>query len=136
MKRTRLQRRLRRTWLAAPHPDDIPKALGRSAVSKGPERDRAILSKVHAFPCLICGRYGVEAHHIRECFPATMGKRISDRYTVPLCRVHHRELHEGAKAFWARNEIDPVAWCEAHLGDAPEHGALDGAADKGPVRSP
>ena len=39
--------------------------------------------------CYICGRWGVEAHHI---FFGTANRKLSDKYglVVPLCKEHHR----------------------------------------------
>jgi hypothetical protein len=35
---------------------------------------------------------------------------VSDEFTVPICRVHHRELHRTGDeaAWWARLNIDPL----------------------------
>jgi hypothetical protein len=34
-----------------------------------------------------------EAHHIRFAQPRALGRKVSEEYTVPICRLHHRELH-------------------------------------------
>lgn len=89
-----------------------------------PVRDPKHLAFVRTLPCLICGAYGVDAHHIRAFQPRTMGKRVGDDSTVPLCRACHDELHRGKEeAFWAQRmpQIDPLgtAWClYQHTGDA------------------
>jgi hypothetical protein len=35
---------------------------------------------------------------------------VSDEFTVPVCRVHHRELHrtDDEAAWWRRLNIDPL----------------------------
>jgi hypothetical protein len=35
---------------------------------------------------------------------------VSDEFTVPVCRVHHRELHRSGNeaAWWERLKIDPL----------------------------
>jgi hypothetical protein len=35
---------------------------------------------------------------------------VSDEFTVPLCRVHHRELHRQGdeRAWWTKFNIDPL----------------------------
>ena len=40
-----------------------------------------------------------------------MGRKVSDEFTVPLCRTHHREIHSFGDevAWWERHAIDPVA---------------------------
>ena len=74
-------------------------------------RDRAHLRFVSAQPCLICGRRPSDAHHLRFAQPRALGRRVSDEYTVPLCRSHHRALHRHGDevAWWETNKVDPVA---------------------------
>jgi putative transposase len=39
-----------------------------------------------------------------------MGRRVSNEFTVPVCRVHHRELHRSGDeaAWWRKLNIDPL----------------------------
>ena len=39
-----------------------------------------------------------------------MGRKVSDRFTVPVCRLHHRELHRrgNERVWWRRQGIDPL----------------------------
>ena len=61
-------------------------------------------------PCLVCGRVPSDPHHLTFTQPRAMGRRVSDEFTVPVCRVHHRELHLSGDeaAWWAKLNIDPV----------------------------
>ena len=34
-----------------------------------------------------------DPHHLRFAQPRALGLKVSDEFTVPLCRGHHRELH-------------------------------------------
>jgi ERF superfamily len=63
-----------------------------------------------AQPCVVCGRTPSEAHHIRFAQPRAVGRKVSDEYTVPVCRLHHRDLHTyGDEAsWWAAVSIDPL----------------------------
>ena len=74
-------------------------------------RDKAHLKFVGSQPCLICARSPADAHHLKFSQPRAMGRKVSDEFTVPLCRTHHRDIHsfgdEGA--WWERRAIDPVA---------------------------
>jgi hypothetical protein len=74
-------------------------------------RDRVHLRFVSAQPCLICGRRPSDAHHLRFAQPRALGRRVSDEYTVPLCRSHHRALHRCGDevAWWKICGVDPVA---------------------------
>jgi hypothetical protein len=74
-------------------------------------RDKAHLKFVASQPCLICGRNPADAHHLRFAQPRAMGLKVSDEFTVPLCRTHHRDNHSSGDevAWWERRAIDPVA---------------------------
>jgi hypothetical protein len=56
-------------------------------------RDREHVKLVAKQPCLICGRCPADAHHLRYAQPPALGRKVSDEFTVPLCRGHHREAH-------------------------------------------
>ncbi|HEY5411662.1 MAG TPA: Rad52/Rad22 family DNA repair protein, partial [Caulobacteraceae bacterium] len=74
-------------------------------------RDRDHLRFVSARPCLVCGRTGAQAHHLRFCQPRAMGLKVSDEWTVPLCFTHHRALHDvgNEEAWWAEKGVDAKA---------------------------
>jgi hypothetical protein len=85
------------------------------------ERDRDHLRFVAAQPCLVCGRTPSDPHHIKFAEQVAMGRRVSDRFTVPICRLHHRELHRrgNERAWWQKQAIDPLViaaslWAETH----------------------
>lgn len=64
-------------------------------------RDPAHLKYVASLPCLICGRTPSHAHHLRFVQPRSLGSKPSDEWTIPLCPIHHRSLHDaGRKAEW------------------------------------
>ena len=73
-------------------------------------RDRAHLRFVSAQPCLVCGRRPSDPHHLRFAQPRALGRRVSDEFTVPLCRSHHRALHRHGDeaAWWQSNKVDAV----------------------------
>ena len=73
-------------------------------------RDKEHCKFVATQPCVVCGRTPSEAHHIRFAQPRAIGRKVSDEYTVPVCRLHHRELHSyGDEAsWWAAVSIDPL----------------------------
>jgi hypothetical protein len=39
-----------------------------------------------------------------------LGRKVSDEFTVPLCRGHHREVHSWGDeaAWWNKASIDPT----------------------------
>jgi ERF superfamily len=75
------------------------------------ERDREHLKFVAAQPCLVCGRTPSDAHHIKFVEQRAMGRKVSDRFTVPVCRLHHRELHRrgNEQAWWDGRGIEPLS---------------------------
>ena len=85
------------------------------------ERDREHLKFVASQPCLLCGRTPSDAHHIKFAEQRAMGRKVGDRFTVPLCRLHHRELHRRGNeaAWWEGQGIDPLGiaatlWNKTH----------------------
>ena len=73
-------------------------------------RDKEHCKFVARQACVVCGRAPAEAHHLRFAQPRALGRKVSDEYTVPVCRLHHRELHRyGDEAsWWAGVNVDPV----------------------------
>ena len=73
-------------------------------------RDKDHCKFVATRPCVVCGRTPAEAHHIGFAQPRALGRKVSDEYTVPVCRLHHRELHRyGDEAsWWAGVNVDPL----------------------------
>jgi hypothetical protein len=47
---------------------------------------------------------------LRFAQPRALGRKVSDEFTVPVCRVHHRELHRhGDEAtWWQKIKINPL----------------------------
>ena len=87
-------------------------------------RDKAHLRFVASQPCLVCGRQPSDPHHLRFAQPRALGLKVSDEFTVPLCRGHHRQLHQaGNEVIWWDNlKINalPVAkelWERSHAKD-------------------
>jgi hypothetical protein len=73
-------------------------------------RDREHLRFVAKQPCLVCGREPSDPHHLRFAQPHGLAQKVSDEFTVPLCRVHHRDLHRASKEinWWSRLGIEPL----------------------------
>jgi len=84
-------------------------------------RDRDHIRHVIKQPCLICGQRPSDPHHLRFVQSRALGRRVSDEFTVPLCRTHHREVHRSGNeaAWWTNVGIDPTIaaralWLETH----------------------
>ena len=74
-------------------------------------RNKAHLAFVATQPCLVCQRTPCDAHHLKFAQPKAMGRKVSDEFTVPLCRAHHNELHRNTNepAWWANFKIAPLS---------------------------
>jgi hypothetical protein len=84
-------------------------------------RDKDHLKFVSTQRCLICERQPSDAHHIRFAQLRALGRKVSDEFTVPLCRTHHREIHHcGDEAtWWTKHRLDPLIiasalWRQTH----------------------
>jgi len=84
-------------------------------------RDRDHIRHVIKQPCLVCGRRPSDPHHLRFAQSRALGCKVSDEFTVPLCRGHHRELHRhGDEAgWWQKLGLDPnkaarALWLKTH----------------------
>ena len=73
-------------------------------------RDKAHLKFVASQACLICGRQPSDPHHVRFAQPRAIGMKVSDEFTVPLCRGHHRQLHQAGNevTWWEGYRIRPL----------------------------
>jgi hypothetical protein len=84
-------------------------------------RDKVHLKFVASQPCLVCGRQPTDPHHLRFAQPRAIGLKVSDEFTVPLCRGHHRQLHQAGneEAWWEALKINALEtakqlWEQSH----------------------
>jgi hypothetical protein len=117
-------------------PEQPTNRIDKSALTIGEPkrlRDKGHLRFVASHPCLVCGRQPSDPHHLRFAQPRALGLKVSEEFTVPLCRDHHRQLHQAgnevawwhdldikalevAKRLWDESRIkaDPAATQESH----------------------
>src|SRR5258706_13125301 len=104
-----------------PAPSHLP--LPPSKIASGPRidkadlsfgaerrfRDKAHLQFVASQPCLICGRQPSHAHHLTFAQSRGLSMKVSDEYTVPLCVLHHDDVHRNGPepAWWGKRGMDP-----------------------------
>ena len=84
-------------------------------------RDRDHIRFVAKHACLICDRQPSDAHHLRFAQSSALGRKVSDEFTVPLCRGHRREVHRcgDEPAWWLKVQINPTVnarelWLTTH----------------------
>jgi hypothetical protein len=89
-----------------PHRNSAVRALGKTVRLRDKEHRKFVSRQA----CLVCGRTPSDPHHLRFIQPRALGHRVSDEFTVPVCRTHHRELHRQGDeaAWWDKVHIDPL----------------------------
>ena len=116
-------------------------------------RNKEHLRFVAQQACLVCGRKPSDPHHLRFTQPRALGRKVSDEFVAPLCRIHHRAVHRVSDepAWWKQAGIDPVRvarklWRSTRLNEGSLRSSLrtepagmdaalksDGAAGKAPA---
>jgi DNA recombination protein Rad52 len=116
-------------FAAAKRNDAIQNVTQKASISQPPRGEAAKIEKsvltigqprrirckehlryVATQPCAICGRTPSHAHHIRYAQPRGLGIKVSDEFTVPVCAIHHRDIHTTTKErdWWQERKIDPL----------------------------
>jgi hypothetical protein len=132
-----------RQKIGAPQAKAARPKIDKSVLTLGePKRIRCKehLRFVASQPCLICGRTPSHAHHVRYAQSKGLSLKVSDEFTVPLCAIHHHNIHTTGKEreWWQERNIDPLrvanrlwragrgrypAVAEANLAEVPEERA-------------
>jgi DNA recombination protein Rad52 len=99
--------------IVPPSPDLLPGQIDKSVLTIAEPRrlrDKSHLRFVASHPCLVCGRQPSDPHHLRFAQPRALGLKVSDEFTVPLCRDHHQQLHQAGNevAWWHDLDIKPL----------------------------
>ena len=100
------------------HPKELPR-----------KRSKAHLLFVRDQPCLVCQQTPCDAHHLKFAQPRALSRKVSDEFTVPLCRAHHQELHRhgNERAWWANLQIAPAPVAQDLWAASPVHDPADTA---------
>ncbi|WOH56028.1 ERF family protein [Bradyrhizobium sp. BWC-3-1] len=87
------------------------------------KRSKAHLLFVRGQSCLVCQRTPCDAHHLKFAQPTALGRKVSDEFTVPLCRAHHQELHRqgNERAWWSNLQISPLPIAQELWAASPVH---------------
>jgi hypothetical protein len=80
--------------------------FGESKRIRCKERLRFVASQ----PCLICGRSPSHGRHVRYAQSKGLSLKVSDEFIVPLCAIHHHNIHTTGKEheWWQERSIDPL----------------------------
>jgi hypothetical protein len=98
------------------------------------KRNKAHLTFVRGQPCLICKQTPSDAHHLKFAQPRALGRKVSDEFTVPLCRPHHQALHRHGNepAWWANLQISPLPVAGELWASSPVQGIANAPAPHRP----
>ena len=80
-------------------------------------RSKEYLAYIRTLECCVCRRMPVEPHHVGA---GGVGLKGSDFTAVPLCRTHHREVHDAGQQTFQERYVrfsDVIAtvlvdWCD------------------------
>ncbi|MCW2255115.1 hypothetical protein M2263_001206 [Providencia alcalifaciens] len=67
------------------------------------------LQWVKSQPCCVCNAIADDAHHIIGHGQGGIGTKAHDLFTIPLCRIHHSELHKDPKE-WEREHGSQIVF--------------------------
>ncbi|WP_448044753.1 ERF family protein [Bradyrhizobium liaoningense] len=99
------------------------------AFPKEPTRKRSKdhLAFIRSQVCLVCQKTPADAHHLKFAQPRSLGRKVSDEFTVPLCRSHHQSLHRhgNERAWWANLQIAPLPIAKELWDASPIHPTND-----------
>jgi DNA recombination protein Rad52 len=117
------------TSIVPPSSDLLPVQIDKSVLAIAEPkriRDKVHLRFVASQACVICGRQPSDPHHLRFAQPRALGLKVSDEFTVPLCRGHHRQLHQAGNevAWWGKLQINALEmaktlWEQSHAKPEP-----------------
>jgi hypothetical protein len=103
------------TLLAEALLDGEAETLTRTMIEKASDGDTTVLfgTTSASQPC--------DPHHLRFAQPRAMGLKVSDEFTVPLCRGHHRQLNQAGneEAWWENLRINALQDRPRRLGANP-----------------
>jgi hypothetical protein len=73
-------------------------------------RSKEHLRYVASQACLVCGRSPSHAHHVRYAQARGVALKVSDEFVVPLCAIHHHQIHTtgNEEEWWKERKIEPL----------------------------
>lgn len=94
-------------------PGLMPGRIDKSSLAVGVQRrvrDKEHLRAVAQMPCVVCNRQPSHAHHLRFAQQCGLSQKVSDEYVLPLCALHHGDLHRAAREenWWKGQNLDPL----------------------------
>jgi len=85
--------------------------------------DKKRLKDIRNLTCVVCADPNTCAHHLIGIGDGKMGSKAGDDLTIPLCQLHHAQLHANLKRFELQHGSQSYLlrktnkWLEIILGD-------------------
>jgi hypothetical protein len=93
---------------------EVRKAAETNYVKAKPQKSKPYLHWLHALPCCVSGRHGVQAAHVSFAAPwygnygRGKGTKVADLFAVPLHPEEHARQHAmNEEQFWREAGVDP-----------------------------
>ena len=101
---------------------------------------------IKSLHCVVCGATPVDPHHVRVSMFNTIpdgcitvpdserggtGLKPADKWTVPVCRIHHDHIHAGGeRIFWLALNINPLALAQSLYANSGNRSAAMGTLNR------
>lgn len=88
----------------------LPRRLPKRKAKSGRWKSQAHCNWLRGFACCACDSdVCIEVSHIRIGTDGGMGRKPSDYYSLPLCKICHQSLHQkGERTFYDVNNISAL----------------------------
>lgn len=90
-----------------------PRPLAPTPKAK-PKKNRDYLAFLHRLPCVVTGRFGVDAAHVSYAdrryghYGRAKATKAGDRWALPLAKTEHAKQHSmSERAYWEAVGINP-----------------------------
>lgn len=95
-----------------------PRPLNGAEKPPKPVKNRSYMDFIHSLPCVVTGKYGVEAAHLSTSNPVYghtgrgRSQKAADMWILSLSSAEHRKQHDMRETqYWSEAGINPWRLC-------------------------